>query len=55
MANDFHPGAFQLACKDAAAAGVAESISFSNTDVEGFRCAVGRTCQGESMARSAMH
>lgn len=38
MANDAHPGAFQLAYKDALSAGVADSIQFSNMDVEDFRC-----------------
>lgn len=34
MANDVHPGAFQLALKDAISAGVDGSIDFSNMDAD---------------------
>jgi 23S rRNA G2445 N2-methylase RlmL len=37
MANDWHPGAYSLACKDAQSAGVADDITISNADVDHFR------------------
>ena len=51
LANDVHPGAYALAHKDAAAAGVADDIEFSNLDVEDYRCVRARVlCTQFSLA-----